>query len=164
MHPGGWSTAVRGGGNNSRPRQRELSRILNDGDPVPERGTQIRPLHGHWRRRVIRLQSAVPNYQLHAISCFWSPGDCIQCLSPGITDVALENFCYSLAMLRQTPARWSQGVKLSEASHRGLNQCCPRRVINPSLSKSQLLKHHPRTRIRLSHSVIGAKRLFALTS
>ena len=156
MHPGGWSTAVRGDGNNSRPRQREFSRILNDGDPVPERGSQI------WQ--VIRLQSAVPNYQLHAISCFWSPGDCIQCLSPGITDVALENFCYSLAMLRQTPVRWSQGVKLSEANHRGLNQCCPRIVTNPSQSKSQLLNHHPRTRIRLSHSVIGAKRLFALTS
>ena len=47
MHPGGWSPAVRGDGNNSRPRQMEFSRMLNDGDPVPERGSQIGPLHGH---------------------------------------------------------------------------------------------------------------------
>ena len=73
--PGGWSTAVRGDGNNSRPRQRGSSdsRILTDWRPCPRKGVQIRPhswllaTASHW------LQSKVPSNFMHSF-VFLEPG------------------------------------------------------------------------------------------
>ena len=166
--------AVRGDGNNSRPRQRGSSdsRILTDWRPCPRKGVQIRPhswllaTASHW------LQSKVPSNFMHSF-VFLEPGRMIpvpisrdhrRCAGKLLLllsgDVeANPGPVETRRQVNKSQEPSSRGPTLSKSKQQPKSKQMP-----TAKRKSPTKKSNPKNKNLLEyHHVIGARKLFVLT-